>query len=377
MKILVGLLKLFLTIVYSILKLLKTQNKIVFISRQSNKPTQDIELLSNELKKELPNYKIIILSRKLEHGLSNKIKYFFHIFTQMYHLATSKIVLLDSYCIIVSLLHHKKNLRVIQMWHGIGTLKKSGYSILDTYEGRSKKIATLMKMHKNYDYIFCSAEICRKDSVELFNTTLDKVLVYPLPRVNLLIDKKYQKDTQNKVYQKYPELKNKKNIVYVPTYRVDNDKLTKAIEDLIECIDYTKYNLIIKLHPLTTYVNNETKALFDKLFTTTEMLFIADYVIADYSTVLFEAAVLNKPLFFYAYDKNNYVKQRNFYIDYEKEMPGLISQDPKEIFAFIKKDKYDLEKIKSFSNKYVEIKGNPTKNICIFIKRILEEEEVK
>jgi len=375
MKILIGILKFFLEIIYSILKLFKTQNKIVFISRQSNKETEDIKLLADELKKELPNYKIILLTKKLESSLLNKIKYSFHMIKQMYHLATSKIAILDSYCIVVSLLHHKKNLKIIQMWHGIGTLKKSGYSILDTYEGRSKKIATLMKMHKNYDYIFCSAEICRKDSVELFNTTLDKVLVYPLPRVNLLIDKKYQKETLEKIYEKYPELKNKKNIVYVPTYRVDNDKLLTSIENLIECIDYTKYNLIIKLHPLTTYINNETKALFDKEFTTTEMLFIADYVIADYSTVLFEAAVLNKPLYFYAYDKNNYVKQRDFYIDYEKEMPGLISQDPKEIFASIKKDKYDLEKIKTFSNKYVEIDGNPTKNICKFIKELLKIEE--
>ncbi len=372
MAILVGLLKIFLTIIYSILKLFKTKKKIVFISRQSNKPTQDIELLALELKKELPNYKIVILSKKLDSGILNKIKYCFHMLKQMYHIATSKIVLLDSYCIVISLLHHKKNLKVIQMWHGIGTLKKSGYSILDMEEGRSKKIATLMKMHANYDYIFVSAEICRKDSVEIFNTTIDKVLVYPLPRVNLLIDKQYQKETINKIKEEYKGIEKKKNIVYVPTYRVDNDDLIKAIKDLAKSVDYKKYNLIIKLHPLTTFNEELENAILDKKFTTTEMLFLADYVIADYSTVLFEAAVLNKPLFFYDYDKDSYIKKRDFYIDYEKEMPGIISKDAKEIIKNIDKDKYDLEKIKTFSKKYVDIKGDPTKNICNFIKKIID-----
>ena len=375
MKILVGIIKLILNIIYAILKLFRTKKKIVFISRQSNKPTQDIEILYEELKKELPDYKILILAKKLDSGILNKIKYGFHMIRQMYHLATSKVILLDSYCIVACLLKHKKNLKIIQMWHGIGTLKKSGYSILDKEEGRSRKIADLMKMHKNYDYIFVSAEICRKDSVELFNTTLDKVLVYPLPRVNLLIDKKYQKETIDKIKETYKDITKKKNIVYVPTYRKDNEELIKAINKLIDVVDYNKYNLIIKLHPLTDYNVDNSKALFDKKFSTTEMLFLADYVIADYSTVLFEAAVLTKPLFFYAYDQKSYVKKRDFYIDYEKEMPGIITDNPKEIIKNIEKNNFDLNKVKEFANKYVEIKGDPTKNICDFIKKIIKEEE--
>ena len=36
---------------------------------------------------------------------SNKFKYFLHMFVQMYHIATSKVVILDSYCIVVSILN--------------------------------------------------------------------------------------------------------------------------------------------------------------------------------------------------------------------------------------------------------------------------------
>lgn len=375
MTFIIKILNLILDIIYFFLKLFKTKNKITLISRQNNKPTQDIEILANELTKEMPKYKVIILSKKLESGLLNKIKYAFHMLKQMYHIATSKVVILDSYCIVISLLHHKKNLEVIQMWHGIGLLKKAGYSILGKEEGRSIKIATLMKMHKNYDYIFASAESCRKSISEVFNESIDKVVVYPLPRINLLIDKKYQSETKEKIYLQYPDIKNKKNIVYVPTYRKDNEELINAIDKLVESIDYKKYNLIIKLHPLTEYNKEIKNAIIDKEFSTTEMLFIADYVIADYSTVIFEAAILNKPLFFYTYDMKEYAKKRDFFIDYEKEMPGIIPDSAKEIMNNIKSNNYDLNKIKKFSEKYIEIKGNPTKNICSFIKRIIGEEE--
>ena len=375
MTFIIKILNLILDIIYFFLKLFKTKNKITLISRQNNKPTQDIEILANELTKEMPKYKVIILSKKLESGLLNKIKYAFHMLKQMYHIATSKVVILDSYCIVISLLHHKKNLKVIQMWHGIGLLKKAGYSILGKEEGRSIKIATLMKMHKNYDYIFASAESCRKSISEVFNESIDKVVVYPLPRINLLIDKKYQSETKEKIYLQYPDIKNKKNIVYVPTYRKDNEELINAIDKLVESIDYKKYNLIIKLHPLTEYNKEIKNAIIDKEFSTTEMLFIADYVIADYSTVIFEAAILNKPLFFYTYDMKEYAKKRDFFIDYEKEMPGIITDSAKAIMNNIKSNNFDLKKIKKFSEKYIEIKGNPTKNICSFIKRIIGEEE--
>ena len=67
---------------------------------------------------------------------------------QMYHIATSRVVILDSYCIVISILKHKKKLTIIQMWHAMGAFKKFGYSIIGKSEGTSKKIIDLMRMHK-------------------------------------------------------------------------------------------------------------------------------------------------------------------------------------------------------------------------------------
>ncbi len=108
--------------------------------------------------------------------------------------------------------------------------------------------------------------------------------------------------------------------------------------------------------------------IVDKVFTTTEIMTIADYIITDYSAIVFEAAILSKPLFFYCYDYDNYYKKRNFYIDYMKEMPGVISNKASEIIKAIENNNYDLDKVNSFSKKYVEIVGKScTQNLVDFI----------
>ena len=101
-------------VIYSILKLLKTQNKVTLISRQSDTISIDFKLLVEELKKANPEIKVVVLTKKLGKSWADKVKYFFHMFTQMYHIATSKVVVLDSYCIVISILKHKKELKVIQ-----------------------------------------------------------------------------------------------------------------------------------------------------------------------------------------------------------------------------------------------------------------------
>lgn len=124
MKVIIVAAKAVLNLTYMLLKLFRTKNKITFLSRQSNVPSIDFKMLSEELKKQNPNVKIVMLTKKIEGNIKNKILYAFHMFSQMYHVATSKVVVIDGYQIVVSVLKHKKSLKVIQIWHALGSLKK-------------------------------------------------------------------------------------------------------------------------------------------------------------------------------------------------------------------------------------------------------------
>ena len=246
MKAIIVIAKTVLNLIYMLFKLFRTKDKITFLSRQSNVPSIDFKMLSEELKKQNPNVKIVMLTKKIEGGIKNKLSYGFHIFAQMYHVATSKVVIIDGYQIVISVLKHKKKLKVIQIWHALGSLKKFGYSILDKGEGSKKTVADNMNMHKNYDAILSSSKIAKKNFAEAFNTDESKVLVMGLPRVDFLSKATYKTQTIEKIKKEYPALdNNKKNILYVPTFRKNSEV---NVVNIIENVDYSKFNLIIKFH---------------------------------------------------------------------------------------------------------------------------------
>ncbi|MCI9177670.1 MAG: hypothetical protein HFJ28_03685 [Clostridia bacterium] len=332
--------------IYFFIKLCPIQkNKITFISRQADKASLDFRMLEIELKAQNEHCKIIMLCKTLQNGLLKKIGYCFHMLTQMYHIATSKVVILDSYCIPICILKQKKKLTVIQIWHALGSLKKFGYSTLNKKDGRDSKIAKTMKMHQNYTYILTSSTASAFFFREAFNVKEEQMLIMNLPRVDFLQSQKAKHEIMQCFYEVYPEAKNgKENILYCPTKRKENNI---PIETIAKQIPFENYNLIIKLHDGTEIVYiEEQKIQKESHFSGMELLHIGDYIITDYSAICYEAAVSKKPIYFYTYDYEEYMKDRGIYIDYKKEMPGPISKDFKEIIKLIKEKQYDIRKIR-------------------------------
>jgi len=381
MKFLLFLGKGLLQLIYTIIKLFPIKkNKVTFISRQSNVMSIDIKLISEELANY--NIKSTILCKTLDKGLKNKILYLCHMFIQMYHIATSKVIVLDSYCIVVGILKHKKKTKIIQMWHALGAFKKFGKSIVGKTESKidisgvkkvsAQDIAEIMGMHKNYDYVFASSELAIEGMSEAFGYKKDKFQIYPMARLDLIVSESNQNKVIDKIYKKYPNLKKKKNILYCPTFRKTNNDIDK-INELIDSIDYQKYNLVIKLHPLTNCEISDKRVVVDREFNTYEIGFVSDIIITDYSAVVFELSCLNKPIYFYAYDKIEYIDNRDFYLNYDTDMPGPISYSIKELLKDISSKKYDYRKLSFFREKYIaNCKVSYTGDICAFIKKIME-----
>lgn len=356
--------------VYFFIKLLPVQNKIVMISRQSNNINTDFRLLGEKLNKK---YKVVYLCKTLDGGVKSKLKtrinYGFHMFRQMYHLATSKVCILDSYCPTVSILKHKKKLTIIQIWHSVGTMKSFGYNIFGRKEGSNYKLAKAMKMHKNYNYAFTSSEASIKGLSLGFNMPIDKFKVFTLPRIDLLLDKNYEKNIRNEIYSKYPQLNKKENVVYAPTFRKNESQFNKKLDELIENFNFDKYNLIVKMHPLSKTKIKNNKVIVDKQFSTFDMLFIADKLISDYSCVVYEAGVRNIPLYFYNYDIDNYEEVRGLDIDYSK-LPGYTNKDAKNLVKSLEK-KYDKKYLQQFISKYVTNTKNCTEKMVDEIEKYM------
>lgn len=348
-----------LNIIYRIFWLFPVKGKVVFISRESNEPSVDIERITECMHKKAPRVQTVILCRMIDPGILGKLSYGFHMLTQMYHMATARVVILDTYCIAASVLKHRKSLKVVQMWHAVGCMKKFGYSILDMEEGRSRKVANAMHMHRNYDVIFASGKCCIPYLAEAYDCEEDKFIVQPLPRLDILTQPDEIEKSAEKLCRIYPQLREKKTILYVPTFRKHGDQ-DADIERLISAIDLQRYNFVVKYHPIVTNRKERTDVIVDSSYSSLEWMSVSDYVVTDYSAVVYEAAIAGKPIFFYAYDMDRYEAGRSFYVDYKSEMPGVIRQQAEEIFEAIEKEEYDLEKVKEFADRYIEEMPNYT-----------------
>lgn len=353
-------------IIYIFFKMLPTRKKVVFISRQSNRTSLDFTMLIERLRED-DSLSVVVLTRTLDKSLLGITRYFFHMFRQMYHLATSRAVIVDSYCILVSILHHKKQLKVMQIWHALSAVKKFGYDTIDRPDGSSRETAEKMKMHRNYDFVACASKTTADFFCSGFDVKKEKIVFLGLPRIDYIL--KDKSDVAELIRQKYPPIAKKRNIIYIPTFRKGRGI---AIKPLIDGIDLKKYNLIIKLHPLdkeTDHYKEDEGVIYEERFNSYDLIEIADAIISDYSAFVVEASLAEKPMYLYIYDFDEYVNKNGVNVNFIDEAIGKYAfKDAKALIDAMEQE-YDYDALSSFCNKYIDVKREDcTGQLADFIK---------
>lgn len=359
--------------VYFFIKFFPIQkNKITMLSRQSNDINIDFKMLLDEFSNQDKNIKVKVLCKEVPKNIIGRIKYCFFLIICLYHISTSKVCIIDGYSIPISCLKHKKDLKIIQIWHSLGAIKQFGKQVIGKKEGSKSEISKIMKIHQNYDYVLCASDATRKFYKQGFGVDESKILKLGMPRIDYLLgkDEKINKKIEN-LYKDYPNLKEKKTILYVPTFRQGK---SVHIYDLINSVNTDEYNLIIKLHPLDKTIV-DSKYTINNKYSTFDLLKIADYVITDYSALSLETSILdNKQLYFYLYDIEDYKMDRGLNVNLRKEMPNYTFSNVDDIIKNIQEDNYNFEELKKFRDKYVQtVDTNNSKRIVEFTKKLMEE----
>ena len=372
-----------LRIIYFFIKLFTFRKKrVFFISRQFDEIPMNYKILIDELEKD--NISSVVICKKVPTGLNSMLRnekksinimseilkifdYYFNMYKQMHYIATSKVVITDGYNITVSLLNHKKGTKVIQLWHALAAIKKFGYQTIGYPDGLNPKVAKMLCMHKNYDYVISGSKAMNKYFAEAFNIDIKKVLDIGTPTIDFLL--KPNDDIVKKIYKEYPRLKKKINILYAPTFRSDG---SNNADELISNIDSDKYNLIISLHPKDIAKKDDKVICIDrKKYSTLDFIRVSDYVITDYSAVAIESCVLNKKVIFYVYDYDEYNKENGININLFKELPSTY-KDIKDLMNMLDNKKYNEQAFQKFIKKYVaNINGGSTKKLIDLIEECL------
>lgn len=257
----------------------------------------------------------------------------------------------------------------LETWHGV-PLKRMGFDIETDVDPRQTKSHMLKKYKhkaKKMSYMISSSEFYTEKLTSAFG--LDRYT-----KRNIFINTGYPRNdflfhyTEADVKREKEKLgipENKKVILYTPTWRdtqfaggkivyqveLDLEKLSRELGD--------DYVILFRAHHHVKEVNGGevqtgnviNVADIDEI---SELYIISDLLITDYSSTMFDFALLKRPMVFYMYDLDEYANDvRGFYFDIS-ELPGPIVKEQDELADIIRESLASQEQYKELYEKFNE-----------------------
>ena len=346
------------------LKKKKLQNKVTFVSVRSNG-----ELEGNALALyPYINGEKEICAYKLPHDNDAAL-------AMSKAVLTSKVIVTDDYVKYLRYFPLRPEQRVVQLWHACGAFKKFGQ------RGTNIPVPTDIATHAQYNLVSVSGEKVRSIYADAFNVNYQKVQALGTPRTDDYFNKKLISKKKRQIYLKHPKLLFKSVIVYAPTFRdtdgnrnefhpeIDFDRLSKSL--------LPNQVLLICPHPImdAPILPHEYRNILEvRDFSTNDYMLISDMLITDYSSVIFEYALLGKPIAFFCYDLLRY--DRDFYLKYPDDLPGDVFKTQEELTAYLRNpEKHVLtDKYTTFIKKYMSAcDGHSCERIAQLINSYMEE----
>ncbi len=356
-------------VLYAPMKLRKTQNKILWLSRQSNEKSSDMLALESAINKAEPQVKQVFRLRRLKDESAVTLSYVFSIIGDMWHIASSRVVIVDTYSIPVSCLTHKNDTKVVQIWHALGAVKKFGLQSVGKAQGRAEGVSRVLCMHRNYDYVLAPSRATADIYCCAFGCGENNIKILSLPGVDALLD---GNDRRDEFLLLNPEYRGKKIVAYIPTFRNDDEVYAQRLYETFS--QQSEYMLVVSAHPLSRTVATG-KYKFNGDFSSRDLMKLCDVIITDYSACAIEGSLLNKPLYFYTPDYDVYTAEQGLNVDLKAELPFAVFEVAEDLVSAIDGIQYDFQTLSVFSRRYVEnINTDNTEQLTQFICSLLKGE---
>ena len=285
-----------------------------------------------------------------------------------YYLSKAKYWIFN--CKMPSYICKKKDQIYLQTWHGT-PLKRLGHDIhVDENTTFYRSQIKAKDMYRSYDidsarynYMISPNAFCTKIFPAAFNINKERLIETGYPRNDVMSN--VTDDEKLKIKKELNIPPYKKVILYAPTWR-DNQYVAKGYTFKLE-VDFHKwhqylkddYIVLFKPHYLIINDYKSTNDLQGFLYNIdadqdiSPLYLITDILITDYSSVFYDFAVMNKPMYFYMYDLKDYQEElRGFYIDIYKDLPGQIYENEDDLLKDVIENKYDYAKLKVFKERF-------------------------
>ena len=353
------------------------ENKVLFLEMRFTKLSNSFELIYKALE-ESGEYDLkcsyvqfnFIRGREFTQRVNEMLK----------ELATAKYVFVDDASLILSSIPLRKETVAINLWHACGAFKKFGRSTAELKFGSSAATLDKYPNYGNLTHVTVSSPEVIWAYEEAMHLPKWIVKATGVSRTDQFYDKEFVESRKQKLYEIMPEAKGKKVILYAPTFRghvatasspdrIDFERFCRELGN--EYVIVCKHHPFVKNPPIIPEELQHFARDLTKYLSIEDLLCCADICISDYSSLVFEYSLFEKPMIFYAYDYDNYCDWRGFYYDYSEFTPGPVVQTEDELLNSIKNidTQFDKQKVIDFKEKFMgSCDGHATERIIALMK---------
>ena len=333
------------------------KNKVVIALYRSKNLDGNLEFVYNEIINQLPNAKI--------HFVYSENKMNLRLFKEIFIISNARYLIIDDYYLPAYLIVPNKKLKIVQLWHAAGAFKKFGHSTVGTKFGSSKNYLKVIPVHSNYTHVYVSSENVIRFYAEAFNMSPKNIYPLGIPRIDLYNQKQKCQEIKSEIYRDFPMLisEGKVNILLAPTYRAKGSQGESAfniIESIISVAPLLNNDvcLIFKAHPymekeVIDFLNECKNVIIADKHSINDWMLVSDAFITDYSSAVFEFALLKKPIGHFIPDIDIYTKNRGFYESLEKISDGTMLYNNNQLLKWInsrkKNELYDTSRMVNYN----------------------------
>lgn len=264
-------------------------------------------------------------------------------------------VVIDDYYPLIYHLRFAKDTRVFQLWHACGAYKTTGYS----RAGKQGAPRIDGNSHRCYTHAIVSSPAVRAHYAEAFGIPIENVYATGVPRTDVFFDAEYAKKQKDELLKLLPQAAGKQIVLFAPTFRGDGKQSAHYpvealdLERLAELCRQTGRFVIFKMHPFVKGFSlpkgyEDVFADLQNMREVNDLLFCADLLITDYSSVIYEAALLDLDILLYVFDLEEYIASRDFYEPFERYVAGKAVKDFDGLLNALREGDFDAERRADF-----------------------------
>lgn len=350
------------------------QKKALFIEAKEKQLPDSFKMLYDRLDAD-PRYSIEFVS--LHQNEDPYPRYCLNCADMLKKAATAEVIFLNDASDVMSCVPLRPDTKVVQLWHACGAFKKWGMSTSDLKFGGTRDEKRRHPFYENLSLVTVSSPEVVWAYAEAMDLEDRRGIVRPLgvSRTDVFFDQGFLASARASVEEAVPASVGKKVLLYAPTFR---GKVSQAAApDRLDIPSFREafegeYVLLIKQHPFVKHrpaVPEECRGfafdVSDEL-PIDALLSVADVCISDYSSLVFEYSLFERPMAFFAFDREEYDDWRGFYYDYEELTPGPVFRENKDMIDYIRHvdERFDRSSVVAFREKFMSsCDGHATERI--------------